>query len=138
MAEQLIYKLSKIDEVASKVMASKDPGIVCLRGPMGSGKTTLVKHCLKFLGIKDSGNSPTFGIVNEYSNNNVIAYHLDCYRLKTEEEALDFGIEEYLDSDKWVFIEWPSIIETLLPENRIEINIEILENSSRKLLLSQL
>ena len=102
---------------------------------MGVGKTTLIKCLSKNLGVNGNTSSPTFSLVNEYqTNDNQIVYHFDCYRLKTEVEALDMGIDEYLYSGNWCFIEWPEKIESLIPEKCTTINIEILPNGFRKLI----
>jgi tRNA threonylcarbamoyladenosine biosynthesis protein TsaE len=101
-------------------------------GNLGAGKTTLIKILAKKLHIQDSISSPTFSYVNEYDNK---VFHFDCYRLRSLEEALDFGIEEYLDSGKKCWIEWPQIIEPILPTPYLEINIEHNENISRNIYL---
>jgi tRNA threonylcarbamoyladenosine biosynthesis protein TsaE len=103
---------------------------------MGAGKTTLIKAILKHLGVNDATSSPTFSIVNEYRlENNSPLYHFDLYRLNSEEEAYDFGIEEYLYSDAWCFIEWPEKAPNLLPKDHTKILINILPNGKRKLTL---
>ena len=87
---------------------------------MGVGKTTLIKSLIKQLGAVDSGNSPSYGLVNEYHNANgkLVAYHFDFYRIESEEEALDMGIEEYFNSNAYIFIEWPEKIAKLLPAEK--------------------
>jgi tRNA threonylcarbamoyladenosine biosynthesis protein TsaE len=102
---------------------------------MGSGKTTLIKAIVRHLGAIDEANSPTFGIVNEYQNENeeVLAYHFDFYRLNDANEALDLGIEDYFLSDAWIFMEWPEKIENLLPEERVDVHIEIIDPTTREL-----
>jgi tRNA threonylcarbamoyladenosine biosynthesis protein TsaE len=133
------YTLDRISTVA-KMIIPKTKRTICLYGNLGSGKTTLVKSIIQELGMTDSGYSPTFGIVNEYlgSKGDVLAYHIDCYRLESEEEALDIGIEEYLASKAWVFIEWPERIQSLLPNERSEIRLEFLDETTRKLSLQNL
>lgn len=131
----IIYVLNEINTVASKILHECDNHLICLHGELGAGKTTLIKALLKILGAEDAGSSPTFGLVNEYRNSegNLLAYHLDCYRIRDPEEALDFGIEEYLEVDCWVFVEWPEHIHSLLPEERTEIHIEHLDGDRRRL-----
>lgn len=104
--------------------------------PMGAGKTTFISDLSRALGTKDVANSPTFAIVNVYglSNGDEI-YHFDCYRLKCIHEALDFGAEEYLYSGNYCFIEWPDIIEPLLPEDTVWVTIRVLENGDRQLIV---
>lgn len=99
-------------------------------GNLGAGKTTLIKVLAKKIGIIDSISSPTFSYMNGYDGK---LFHFDCYRLKSIEEALDLGFEEYLDSGKRCWIEWPQIIEELIPSPYLQINIEHTENISRNI-----
>ncbi|MBL4707541.1 MAG: tRNA (adenosine(37)-N6)-threonylcarbamoyltransferase complex ATPase subunit type 1 TsaE [Flavobacteriales bacterium] len=103
--------------------------IISFRGDLGAGKTTLIKNICNFLGVKDEVTSPTFSIVNEYeTHNKKTIYHFDFYRLESEEEAFDMGIEDYFYSTKLCLMEWPSKIEGLLPNDRIEVSISIVGN----------
>lgn len=107
-------------------------------GQMGAGKTTFIKKLCEEMGTKDVVNSPTFAIVNVYDVEQPYkgeVYHFDCYRLKDIREALDFGAEDYLYSGKYCFIEWPQIIEPLLPEDTVYVHITPLENGDRRLTL---
>lgn len=110
-----------------------------LSGDLGAGKTALVKAFCKRMGVDENVSSPTFSIVNQYSFKNetddqAIIHHMDLYRLRNVEEALDIGIEDYLYDEHFCFIEWPEIIEELLPPEVIHIKITILPNSNRKIL----
>lgn len=138
--KKIVYELKNIDEIVITVLDSLSFNIVCLIGELGSGKTTLVSGLLAKLGAIDKGNSPTFGLVNEYRNvrNELIAYHFDCYRLESAEEALDIGLEEYLAADCWIFIEWPEKIADLLPPQRTEIQIRIIDQETRELVIHNL
>ncbi len=131
--EKIIYNLDKIQQIASKVLAGFNQNIICFHGPMGVGKTTLIKTIIKELGVVDSGNSPTFGLVNEYHNANgeLVAYHFDFYRIENEEEALDMGIEDYFNSDAYIFIEWPEKIAGLLPEDSTKIHLHLIDKKTR-------
>jgi len=94
-------------------------------GPMGSGKTTLIKAICKELGATDMVTSPTFALVNEYrTNNGDTIYHLDLYRINSIGELYDIGYEEYFYGDHIVFIEWPEMAEALLPESFIHVTLE--------------
>ncbi|MCP9765328.1 tRNA (adenosine(37)-N6)-threonylcarbamoyltransferase complex ATPase subunit type 1 TsaE [Lacihabitans soyangensis] len=110
-------------------IGSKIP-IWTFEGNLGAGKTTLIKILAKKLGIIDPISSPTFSYVNEYDHK---IFHFDCYRLQSVEEALDFGLEEYLDSGKMCWVEWPQIIESIIPLPKLEIVIEHAQNFSRNI-----
>lgn len=110
--------------------------VVTLTGDLGAGKTTLVKAIAKQLHVDDSVTSPTFSLINEYhfkEKGRQPLYHIDLYRLNNVEEALQIGIEEYLYSSAWCFIEWPDVIEGLLPEDTIKISIDIQDDGSRRI-----
>jgi len=105
-------------------------------GQMGAGKTTFIKKLCEEMGTIDIVNSPTFAIVNVYDVEQPYkgeVYHFDCYRLKDIREAMDFGAEEYLYSGNYCFIEWPEMIEALLPEDTVYIRIVPLPNGDRQL-----
>ncbi len=102
-------------------------------GNMGAGKTTFIKEICEALGVSENITSPTFAIVNEYiTNESKLIYHFDCYRLKDKNEALDFGADDYLYSGNICFIEWPEIIESLLPDDCVSVNIDVLPDETRK------
>ena len=95
-------------------------------GEMGAGKTTFINALLDEMGIEDHSSSPTFSIVNEYlSPKYGTVYHFDFYRIENEMEALDIGIEEIIYGDDYCFMEWPSKIENLLPENTVNVKISV-------------
>lgn len=103
-----------------------------LVGEMGAGKTTFVKALCKALGVEDTVSSPTFSIVNEYTTKaGKTLYHFDFYRLKEIEEALDFGLEDYLYGEGICLMEWADIVAELLPDNVLEINITERNNGER-------
>lgn len=110
--------------------------VFAFEGQMGAGKTTFIKHLCEQMGTSDVVNSPTFAIVNVYDvklPQPGEVYHFDCYRLKDIREAMDFGAEEYLYSGNYCFIEWPKLIESLLPEDTVYIRITPRENGDREL-----
>jgi len=133
---EIIFSLAEIDAVAEKILAENPKKILLFNGSMGVGKTTLIKSLAKKLGVTDATSSPTFSLVNEYQiNGNQYIYHFDVYRLKNEMEALDMGIDEYLYSGNWCFIEWPENIPNLIPEEHSTITIELLPDGKRRLTL---
>ncbi|WP_334057971.1 tRNA (adenosine(37)-N6)-threonylcarbamoyltransferase complex ATPase subunit type 1 TsaE [Polaribacter sp. P097] len=128
------YSLNDLPKVANSIIASAKHKVLLFYGEMGVGKTTLIKQICKELGTEDNISSPTFSLVNEYStcDNNTL-YHFDFYRINHEEEALDIGVEDYLYSNNWCFIEWPENIENLLPLDAVAIHLSILEDGQRKI-----
>jgi tRNA threonylcarbamoyladenosine biosynthesis protein TsaE len=132
----IVFSLDQIQEVADKILASNPKKIILFNGEMGVGKTTLIKQLCKSLGVEDATSSPTFSLVNEYyTSNNQIVYHFDFYRLNKETEALDMGVDDYLYSGNWCFIEWSEKIENLIPEEHSIVTIELLEDGKRELKL---
>lgn len=129
--------LSDLPNIAQQIIShAGDARIFLFYGDMGAGKTTLIKALCGELGSTDVITSPTFSIVNEYAGPNKI-YHFDFYRLKNQSEALDIGCEEYFYSGSYCFIEWPDKIPDLLPDNYVRINIEALEDKSRKVTIDK-
>ena len=129
----LTFMLEDLPQIADAVLNNTDHKTLLFYGEMGAGKTTLIKELARKIGVTDSLSSPTFSIVNEYDLDNDKLYHFDCYRLNSVYEALDIGIEEYLDSGHWNLIEWPEKIESLLPESKTEIELIKNINGSRTL-----
>jgi len=126
------YQLSDLSETARWVLNITSSRILLFHGPMGSGKTTLIKEIASQLGVKDVTSSPTFSLVNEYrSKDDEIVYHFDFYRIEDEEEAYDMGIEEYFDSEAWCFVEWPEKVQNVLPLESVVINLSINKDNSR-------
>jgi tRNA threonylcarbamoyladenosine biosynthesis protein TsaE len=111
--------------------------IFAFYGSMGAGKTTIIKTICKILGAEDLVSSPTFTLVNEYkTTSGELLYHIDFYRIRKTEEVYDFGIEEYLYSNSYCFMEWPELVEELLPPGTVRIRISVNEDESRNLLIS--
>lgn len=131
-----VFSIEQLDQVAQDILEQNPHKIILFNGEMGAGKTTLIKKLCEKLGVSDPTSSPTFSLVNEYySSNKEYIYHFDCYRLKSEIEALDMGIDEYLYSGNWCFIEWAEKIPNLIPDDHSVITIEVLENGTRQLTL---
>lgn len=119
-----ISSLSKVTEHLISLM--DEYKIFLLKGDLGAGKTTLVKQWMKDLGIEEDVSSPTFSIINEYRNATHSVYHMDMYRLKEIDEALNIGIEEYIyGSDSFNIIEWPSLIMDLIDDPYVMIHINV-------------
>ena len=120
------FSLDALESVARCVTElAKGIPVVLLKGEMGAGKTTFSKAFCKALGVKETVSSPTFSIVNEYfSENGPSIYHFDLYRLDDQEEAEDIGILDYLYSGNTCIIEWPEIIDSLLPDQFLEIHLQ--------------
>lgn len=118
---------SELPAIASELLDRLGKSrIVLLEGGMGAGKTTLVKHLCDALQVIDNVTSPTFTLVNEYATKSgVPVYHFDLYRLEKESEALDFGMEDYLCSGHYCFIEWPEKAPNLLSEDTVKIKIDV-------------
>ena len=106
-------------------------------GKMGAGKTTFIKAICEALGVEDVVTSPTFAIVNEYKVNEGSVFHFDFYRIKNLREAYDIGCEEYFYSGSPCFIEWPEMIEELLPEDTVKVHIDVLDDGSRIVTLAK-
>ena len=126
------YQLSDLSEIARWLLESSTSRVLLFNGPMGSGKTTLIKEITHQLGVEHVTSSPTFSLVNEYhGKNDDIIYHFDFYRIEDEEEAYDMGIEEYFDSDAWCFVEWPEKVQNVLPLESVVIKLTINQDNTR-------
>lgn len=130
------YVINTINDVAKSVIASVTSKTILVYGEMGSGKTTLIKSLVKQLGCQDEVSSPTYSIVNEYEIKNDKIYHFDLYRVKDLEEAYNFGIEDYIFSNHWVIIEWPQVIERIIPDGFNSIHLKISNRNSRIITLN--
>lgn len=123
---EITFSLDEIKTVASKLISHFSEKTILFYGDMGVGKTTLIKELAIELGVTETLSSPTFSIVNEYQAKSNLLYHFDCYRLTSEQEAFDIGIEDYLNAGHYTFIEWPQNIEGFLSTikcNRIELKL---------------
>lgn len=122
-----IQSLEQIHEAARQFIAAIDQRTVfAFYGKMGAGKTTFIKAVCEELGVRDVINSPTFAIVNEYRSDKTgeLIYHFDFYRIKKLEEVYDMGYEDYFYSGALCFIEWPELVEDLLPGDAVKVKIE--------------
>lgn len=123
---------------AAKIFAEhiEQGRVYAFYGKMGAGKTTFIKAVCEALGVTDVVNSPTFAIVNEYDCEQFPVYHFDFYRIKSVEEVYDLGYEDYFYGNGICLIEWPELVESLLPEDAIHVNITVNDDDSRLLTIS--
>lgn len=110
---------------------------VAFHGPMGAGKTTLISAVCSHLGVEDDVNSPTFSIINEYRDSEgEPVYHFDFYRIDDERQALDLGLDEYFDSGALCLMEWPENAEGFLPDDTLNVKIEVDDDGSRTVIIA--
>lgn len=131
-----IPQLNDINQAARQFAACMgNRTVFAFYGSMGAGKTTFIKALCHELGVTDVINSPTFSIVNEYRSDlsGALIYHFDFYRIKKIEEVYDMGYEEYFYSGALCFIEWPELIEELLPEDAVIVHLDKRDDDSRTL-----
>ena len=132
---QIIIKSPETIRESAKafVEAMGDSTIFAFYGCMGAGKTTFIKAICEEMGVEDVITSPTFAIVNEYrsATSGELIYHFDFYRIKKQEEVYDMGYEDYIESGAVCFMEWPELIEELLPEDVVKVSIKQQEDGSR-------
>ena len=128
-----INHLNELNKVAEKLLNQfNDQRVFAFYGKMGAGKTTFIQAICKMLGTTDNVTSPTFALINEYRTREMKSiFHFDFYRIKKLEEAFDLGYEDYLYSGNYCLIEWPEMIESILPDKIIQIKIEVLEDETR-------
>ena len=131
-----IESLDKIREAAREFVCQiGEHRIFAFYGKMGAGKTTFIKAICEELGVSDVITSPTFAIVNEYTGSEGPIYHFDFYRIKKLEEVYDMGFEDYFYSGALCFIEWPELIEEILPEDAVKVTITENADGSRTIIL---
>ncbi|MHA4893801.1 tRNA (adenosine(37)-N6)-threonylcarbamoyltransferase complex ATPase subunit type 1 TsaE [Pedobacter sp. PWIIR3] len=129
-----VNSLADITIAAKQLAAIVKENKICLfYGDMGAGKTTLIKSICAALSVQETVSSPTFSIVNEYHAGDQVIYHFDFYRIKSIQEAFDIGYEDYFYSGNICLVEWPEKIQELIPEERVDIEIGIIDQDKRKL-----
>ncbi len=134
----IVEDLARLNSAAKELIGlCSDKKLFAFYGGMGSGKTTIIKAICEYLGAVDLVSSPTFTLVNEYlTKEGKALYHIDFYRIKKQEEVFDFGIEEYLTGESYCFMEWPELVEEILPEDTVKIRIEVDKDEKRKLTIT--
>jgi tRNA threonylcarbamoyladenosine biosynthesis protein TsaE len=135
MKELNINGLGDLPDVAEEIIASLDRrNVVAFFGPMGAGKTTLIREICAQLGSTDTVTSPTFALINRYDTaEGAPIFHFDFYRIERPEEAFDMGYEEYFYSDGLCLVEWSEKIEELLPDDVMTVKIEVVSPTKRRI-----
>ena len=133
---QIDFDLNDLEIVVQQVWEQrKHNKIWTFNASMATGKTTFINALCKFLKVDEVSSSPTFSIINEYESKSIgTIFHLDLYRLKDENEVLDVGVEDVLNSNNYCFIEWPNKANFLLPDEYCKIQIELLEDGKRRII----
>ena len=127
------FKAKDLKIIGKYLIEDLSTKVVRIDGPMGAGKTTLISSICKSLGVEESISSPTFSLVNTYKSRDGIIYHFDFYRIQNAHEALDIGLEEYLESGNLCFMEWAEKIIPHLPLNYDHYKLEVIDKEHRKI-----
>jgi tRNA threonylcarbamoyladenosine biosynthesis protein TsaE len=129
-----VFSLSEIDAVAALLWQQTGKGsVLAFHGSMGAGKTTFIHALCRYLGVTDKVSSPTFSLINEYHSPAGVLYHMDLYRLNSEEEALRAGVEEALYSGSTCLVEWPEKAPALFPPDTVHVYLELAGDHKRRL-----
>ena len=132
---EVIFTLKQIQDAAYKLLAdTASYKVFAFQGEMGAGKTTFIHALCEVMGVQDVVTSPTFSIVNQYkTKDEQTVYHIDLYRLKNEEEAIQAGVEDCLYSGNTCFVEWPDKALGIFPDNTLHVSITAIDRNTRKL-----
>ena len=130
---EYVYNLANINKASKLIIDNIKTTVVRIDGKMGAGKTKIISNICMQLGVKEVITSPTFSLINTYQSTNGPIYHFDFYRLQNSNEALDIGIEEYLESGNVCFLEWAEKIENHLPLNYDHYILKVLNDNTRKI-----
>lgn len=133
---EITYTIQELPKIAGMILANTTTKTLLFYGDMGVGKTTLIKELAKKIGVQDTLSSPTFSIVNEYLLDSDKLFHFDFYRINSDEEVLDIGIEDYFESPHWKLVEWPEKVEKFLPMDNSKIQLTKNQNGSRTINLA--
>ena len=135
---ELIFSLVTIGAAAQQFLSAiGDRKVFAFNGAMGAGKTTFIHAVCEALKVTDTIGSPTFSIINQYQTiEGSTVYHIDLYRLKDEEEAIQTGVEDCLYSGHYCFVEWPDKAPSIFPENTVQVSINLVDNETRKLIIN--
>jgi len=132
---ELVFKLENIDEAAVKfIAATAGHRVIAFHGEMGAGKTTFIHAVCEAMGVKENISSPTFAIINQYATAaGKTIYHMDWYRIKDDEEAINAGVEDCLYSGNTCFVEWPEKARGVLPDDTLHVVITMIGDATRKI-----
>jgi tRNA threonylcarbamoyladenosine biosynthesis protein TsaE len=134
---ELIFTLDDIEKAALTFrQAFKDEKVFAFHGNMGAGKTTFITTLCRVMGVEGTVSSPTFSIINEYNAHGRIIYHLDLYRLKNNEEAIQAGVEDVLYSGEICLVEWPEQAAEIFPDNTVNVFLELIDPATRKIMVT--
>jgi tRNA threonylcarbamoyladenosine biosynthesis protein TsaE len=134
---ELLATLNNLEAAAAQFLEiAGDSRVFAMKGNMGAGKTTFITAVCRVLGVTGTIGSPTFSIINEYAAEGSMIFHMDLYRLKDEEEAMQAGVEDALYSGNYCFVEWPEKAPDLFPPGTMYVTIEAVNESTRKLTLA--
>jgi tRNA threonylcarbamoyladenosine biosynthesis protein TsaE len=136
---EVIFKLENIQEAANQFLAAAGSAkVFAFHGEMGAGKTTFIHALCEAMGVQGNISSPTFSIINQYaSNNGNTIYHMDLYRLKDENEAVNAGVEDCLYSGNICMVEWPGKAPGIFPDDSLHITISVVDADTRKLIVPE-
>lgn len=134
---EIIYNLNDIENVSKKfILLTRDYKIITISGELGAGKTTFINAVCKELGVEEMVTSPTYAIIQEYHFGiEKIIYHMDLYRIKSIEEAIESGVEDCLQSGELCIVEWPEKAILLFPEETVHASLQTLSINMRKLVV---
>ncbi|MBK8501454.1 MAG: tRNA (adenosine(37)-N6)-threonylcarbamoyltransferase complex ATPase subunit type 1 TsaE [Saprospiraceae bacterium] len=137
MKEFLVHTEAGLEEVVQYLLPTlEDRPVITLKGDLGTGKTTLVRAICRQLEVIDDVSSPTFSIINTYlTTSQQVIHHIDLYRLESAEELVQIGIDDYLHSEDLTFIEWPELIESILPINTVRVELQHIDGLARKIVI---
>lgn len=131
MSQYLCKNLDELETIAQTLIESHpNDRLFAFHGQMGAGKTTFIKAVCSYLGCSEPVTSPTFAIVNEYQGSSGTIYHFDFYRLKNSAEAINIGFDDYIYSNDYCLMEWPEIVEDIIPKNIVDVTISVDESTN--------
>ena len=134
---ELIFTLGEIgNAVQTFRQAFADEKVFAFHGKMGAGKTTFISAICRSMGVEGLVSSPTFSIINEYNANGSTIYHLDLYRLKNSDEAVEAGVEDVLYSGEICLVEWPEKATGIFPDKTVNVFLELIDPATRKLIVT--